>query len=551
MVLLSGIGRRSMKLAMASGVVVGSLNSFYIFVGNSGTALKFPSIVYAYTNGFFALIFGAVWLTPNSLLAFTRRPAAIHFARFWTLYRLSLCASFAFESYIGDATVCFRFAVLFLCIGLLKNYIAFTTFELEAVWWHGGFTEVTQTSFFDRFFKKVINFDLKVDRNYLSEREISQSSGIQSPFQGLQLTGNSAEALAVASYGLARERKVPLLNLAALRIFPGRMLGAGSSARVYLGSFRGTKCAAKMLFTVDISPDEIQRCCDEASLLFAIQKVSKNVVGLIGVAILPPSLCVVLELCSEGSLHDVLYKRRSARRSSTGAGHGQREDFAYCLTWEERLELALGACRGVSAVSTALPGYSHNDIKSANFLVHRGPSDNSSSSLSSTALVVKIADVEFASKGITPAHLLTWSTPNWTAPEVLSGVQPVSPKSDVFSLGCVLYEIFSRTIPFEGEQDGKTVAQNIINGMRPAFPEDITATGHSVNPPALFEVAVQKQFRSVIELTWAHDSEHRPASADLVSRLNQIRDEYVRSKLSTMNKRRVSESQKAKNQDAS
>lgn len=57
--------------------------------------------------------------------------------------------------------------------------------------------------------------------------------------------------------------------------------------------------------------------------------------------------------------------------------------------------------------------------------------------------MVKLADLEFASKGVTPAHLAKMGAAavNWTAPEVLSGEAPVSPASDVFSLAMTLYEV--------------------------------------------------------------------------------------------------------------
>lgn len=519
-----------MRLATLSGILTGVFDIVIIFLAEK---YLIPEL-YLFSNGLYALFFGIVWLAPRSTCA--RRPAALYLARFWTMYRSALIPIVIFERY-SNAVICIKFAVIFLCTGMLKNYVSYIAFELEAMWWHGGFIvdDTLPRTSCPCFRRNLADFSLKVHRDNLSES--NQTSGIQNPFQGLQLTGNSAEALVVARDGLEAQAKVPLLNFVALRIFPQRLLGAGSSARVYRGRFRGVPCAAKLLFTVDISPEEIQRCCDEASLLFAIQKVSVHVVGLIGVAILPPSLCVVLELCSEGSLSDVLYKRRNGVLPSE-----QQSEFSYRLPWEDRLELAVGAAKGVCAVSKALPGYSHNDIKSANFLVHRGPSANTSS-LSSTALVVKIADVEFASKGVTPPHLLSWSTPNWTAPEVLSGTRPVSPKSDVFSLGCVLFEIFARRFPFGEEPDGKKIAEAIIKGIRPSFPEnDSVGPGNVLDPLTSAEIKVKTQFRAVVEVAWSQNFGERPDPSEVVSCLEQNRDEFLRTSLSAMNKtRRASE----------
>jgi serine/threonine protein kinase len=162
------------------------------------------------------------------------------------------------------------------------------------------------------------------------------------------------------------------------------MLGSGSSARVYEGRWCGRKCAVKVLFTAEITAEEIRRTCYEASLLHTLQATSPHVVGLFGVAVLPPSLCVVLELCSEGSLGDMLYNKKhrfqgDGAHSQGGKAvstaddtfavrnsmHGSTEqyDFVHLLPWAQRLELALGASRGIEAFAKALPGYSHNDIK--------------------------------------------------------------------------------------------------------------------------------------------------------------------------------------------
>ena len=61
-----------------------------------------------------------------------------------------------------------------------------------------------------------------------------------------------------------------------------------------------------------------------------------------------------------------------AARSRAGSGaQPNGPHFKHALPWGEVLELAVGCAKGVAALAEALPGYSHNDIKSANFLVHR------------------------------------------------------------------------------------------------------------------------------------------------------------------------------------
>jgi hypothetical protein len=108
---------------------------------------------------------------------------------------------------------------------------------------------------------------------------------------------------------------VPLLNFTRVKVLSSKLLGSGSTARVYEGRWCGRKCATKVLFSMDLKRADINRCCEEAKLLHSLD--SPHVLRLYGIAVLPPSLCLVLELCSAGSLWDVLYARQG-RRGSKG-----------------------------------------------------------------------------------------------------------------------------------------------------------------------------------------------------------------------------------------
>lgn len=97
---------------------------------------------------------------------------------------------------------------------------------------------------------------------------------------------------------------VKLLNFAYISLDKKVQLGSGSFSRVYLGKYRQQQCAIKLIFTVDLTIEVIKRIAMEAQLLSMIKH--PNVVGILGVAVLPPSICILLELCSRGSLGDVL-----------------------------------------------------------------------------------------------------------------------------------------------------------------------------------------------------------------------------------------------------
>jgi serine/threonine protein kinase len=144
-----------------------------------------------------------------------------------------------------------------------------------------------------------------------------------------------------------------LLNFAEIHLEKSKMLGHGSFSKVYRslssflslspylcvslpcrGSYRSTPCAIKLIFTDDLTEDVILRAEAEATLLSSVK--SPNIVNIIGVSVLPPSVCIVLELCAYGSLSDVI-------RGDLGA----HSKAPMSLSLIDRLYLALGCARSV------------------------------------------------------------------------------------------------------------------------------------------------------------------------------------------------------------
>jgi serine/threonine protein kinase len=67
-------------------------------------------------------------------------------------------------------------------------------------------------------------------------------------------------------------------------------------------------------------------------------------------------VCILLELCKYGSLSDVLRQGK--------AGKGKRLVISYF----DLLSLAVGCCRGLTALHAKGKDVCHRDIKSYNFL---------------------------------------------------------------------------------------------------------------------------------------------------------------------------------------
>ena len=114
------------------------------------------------------------------------------------------------------------------------------------------------------------------------------------------------------------------------------------------------------------------------------------------------------------------------------------------LPWPRGREIALQACQGLAAAHRA--GVVHRDIKPANlFLTHddRAPYGE----------VLKIVDFGLAElRGeATGSPCGGWiGTPAYMSPEQCTA-DHMDGRSDLYSLGIVLFEMFSGTLPFEGE----------------------------------------------------------------------------------------------------
>ncbi|MFI7356536.1 protein kinase [Streptomyces avidinii] len=165
-----------------------------------------------------------------------------------------------------------------------------------------------------------------------------------------------------------------------------------------------------------------------------------------------PVLFPVMELVRGRSLTAVLHDHRS------GADPGT------VVRW------AVQICEGLAAAHRA--GVVHRDIKPANIMVH-GPAEAD----------VTICDfgiarlAEEAGTGLTATGAAI-GTPTYMSPEQARGDRRIDGRSDLYSLGCMLYELLSGRPPFTGSglavlSQHLTSEPAPIGSLRPAVPEEL------------------------------------------------------------------------------
>ena len=204
-----------------------------------------------------------------------------------------------------------------------------------------------------------------------------------------------------------------------------QILGSGGTAVVYLvtHSQLGTKHALKVLSITSRAIRE--RMLREGRVQATLRHL--NVVAVTDVIDVEGNPGLVMEYVDGPSLDGALGKYRM--------------DLATAET------LFLGILGGVRAAHTA--GLVHRDLKPANVLLYRDPQ----------GFIPKVADfglakvLEGVDGGVGQTRQgIAMGTPSYMAPEQIRDAKTVDIRADVFSLGCILYELVTGDRAFPGDE---------------------------------------------------------------------------------------------------
>ena len=133
------------------------------------------------------------------------------------------------------------------------------------------------------------------------------------------------------------------------------------------------------------------------------------------------------------------------------------------------------AVRVATEVASALDyahrhGVVHRDIKPENILLHEGQA-----LVADFGIALAVSRTEGGSR-LTETGL-SLGTPAYMAPEQAMGQREITPKADVYALGCVLYEMLTGEPPFTGP-----TAQAIVARVMTEAPRSITLQRHTIPP---------------------------------------------------------------------
>jgi serine/threonine protein kinase/Flp pilus assembly protein TadD len=157
------------------------------------------------------------------------------------------------------------------------------------------------------------------------------------------------------------------------------------------------------------------------------------------------------------------------------------------LSVQERLELFAQVCHAVQHAHTK--GIIHRDLKPSNVLVSN--QDGRPHAKVIDFGIAKATASKLTEKTLFTEHNALIGTPEYMSPEQAEGSLDIDTRTDVYSLGVLLYELLTGTTPFSGK-DLRSAAyaeiQRIIREVEPPRP----STRLSANTESLASVAAKR-----------------------------------------------------------
>ncbi len=206
-------------------------------------------------------------------------------------------------------------------------------------------------------------------------------------------------------------------------------IAQGGMGAVYLATQRSLdRPVAIKILPKEFGEDEDYRISFETEAKAMAKLNHSNLVGIYDFGDLDGMLYIIMEYIPGRSLHDT--------------AHGQ------CVDQMEAARLIADMCYGLDHAHSA--GMLHRDIKPANVLID----DEAKPKIVDFGLARPLGEEQ--SDGV------VFGTPGYTAPEVITNPFAVDQRSDIFSMGVMLYEMLTGHLPGEPVVPASRVTQSDV-----------------------------------------------------------------------------------------
>jgi serine/threonine protein kinase len=243
-------------------------------------------------------------------------------------------------------------------------------------------------------------------------------------------------------------------------------IGQGAFGRVWKGQslVNGWLVAVKELYAEHLDEKDLEFYRREVKILVGCD--DEFLLDFIGFTMTPP-YSIVTSFMAGGSLWDLLHNH---------TGH---------LNGTQKTLVAMGIAHGMRYLHER--NVIHRDLKSPNILLD-------------DRLLPKIADFglgRFVSEcESVPQMTGNIGTPIWMAPELLQDL-PYSFPVDVYAYGMILYEMYTETVPFSGQDRYQIFNQVCQKGLRPDLPDNESTISRLISDCWHFDPASRPSFEEI------------------------------------------------------
>ncbi|SPN79556.1 Serine/Threonine-protein kinase [Brazilian cedratvirus IHUMI] len=259
----------------------------------------------------------------------------------------------------------------------------------------------------------------------------------------------------------------------------GEDLGSGGFGEVNKALWKGTEVAVKTILSSHVNKETEKAFRDEIKVMTTLRH--PNVVLFMAACTKAPTLCIVMEFMSLGSLYDLLHNELIT-------------EIPFIL----KAKIAYQAAKGMHFLHSS--GIVHRDLKSLNLLL-----DNKWN--------VKVSDfglTKFKEDLLKQSEeKLELSVP-WASPEVLSETKGIDYiLADVYSFGIILWELLTRRKPYDGLTGAAIAVAVIRDGTRPSLTKEETAF-------------TPQDYLDLMTASWNADPIIRPTFLEIMTRVSSL-----------------------------
>jgi serine/threonine-protein kinase len=216
-----------------------------------------------------------------------------------------------------------------------------------------------------------------------------------------------------------------------------RPLGKGGMGAVYVAAQGALKREVVVKVISRAQPDSTLIARFQKEALAVGQLAHPNIVSVHDFGVDNGLLYLVMELLPGRSLREILDEKRA-------------------LPWQETLEIIGDVARGLAHAHDK--GIVHRDLKPANIMIVDVKGARSFAKILDFG-VAKVASLDHTAATETGSGIVL-GTPGYIAPEHVEGVHD-DPRSDLYSLGCVWFEMLTGAEVFRGPTPMKIVMRHV------------------------------------------------------------------------------------------